>query len=279
MGNILKSSSGSTTTTVTDAVATALRAYYQTQTHVPAPPLAVAPQPINDINLSIVAIRQLPNPNLSARAEGKSFPAPSRKEFLGDYEKQFKLIDQAIKVESLFDKPFIRNAKEDEAKLGNIPAPKKLLILGQPGVGKSTMSQYMAYRWGAGTLWQNRFDYVFWIPLRQLRDEPAKSEWSLAKILYEHCINPADDSEKSLDETGYIQALQTLLNQSNSRILFLLDGYDEVAHLDVKGSFLRKVFEKVFYHNKDRTIDHAVIMTSRPLIYIQYYGPCPGCKR
>ncbi|PCI36547.1 MAG: hypothetical protein COB50_04575, partial [Thiotrichales bacterium] len=67
-------------------------------------------------------------------------------------------VKKSIELAKLFEK-----LEGDENK-----AVSRVLITGRAGVGKSTMSQYMAYKWSKGDLWQGKFDYVFWLPLKNL---------------------------------------------------------------------------------------------------------------
>ena len=63
------------------------------------------------------------------------------------------------------------SGQKEEVEIENIfnePAIRKLLILGGAGVGKSTLMQYMAYRWSTNNLWNDRFDYVYRVPLKKL---------------------------------------------------------------------------------------------------------------
>ena len=71
-----------------------------------------------------------------------------------------------VTVEKIFD-PFDDKDKEPH---------KKLLILGRAGCGKSTLCKYIARRWArqdadgatCTILWTDRFEWVFWMPLRNL---------------------------------------------------------------------------------------------------------------
>ncbi len=112
---------------------------------------------------------------------------------------------EPISLSKLFD-------KRDEGQ-----EPKRLLLVGRAGMGKSTLCQYIAYSWASGELWSDKFEAVIWIPLRNLRN--FKGNETSAFIL-EHCIPPS--------EKGIFPADLTLFLQKNKqKILFILDGYDE----------------------------------------------------
>jgi DNA replication protein DnaC len=63
--------------------------------------------------------------------------------------------------------------------------PKKLLILGRAGIGKSTLCQYIANQWAEEKLWNGKFDAVFWVPLRKLQN--VHSAETAASVLFRLC--------------------------------------------------------------------------------------------
>ncbi len=69
--------------------------------------------------------------------------------------------EQEIELEKIFDNNNALNCN-------------KVLILGGAGVGKSTLMQYIANRWGNDNLWNNKFDYVYKVSLKQLLTERCK---------------------------------------------------------------------------------------------------------
>ena len=63
------------------------------------------------------------------------------------------------------------NANKTEIKLDSIfNNGNKVLIYGRAGIGKTTLCNYISYMWAKEeqALWQDKFDYVFWLPLRSL---------------------------------------------------------------------------------------------------------------
>ena len=44
---------------------------------------------------------------------------------------------------------------------GDQTKPRRYLLLGGPGTGKSTVTQMLCYQWGNRELWNNRFSLVF----------------------------------------------------------------------------------------------------------------------
>jgi len=91
---------------------------------------------------------------------------------------------------------------------------QKILLLGKAGIGKSTLCQKMAHDWASGKLWNDLFDVVYWIPLRQLNDFSLKDTAFLDGViphLFSHPFNPS------------------------KKTLLILDGYDEATDELAKG--------------------------------------------
>jgi HEAT repeat protein len=96
---------------------------------------------------------------------------------------------------------------------------KKLLILGGAGIGKSILCQYIAYQWSCGKLWPGKFDALFWVPLRKLQH--AYTAETTASFLFRVCCQEYGPTLYSKDIIDYLE-------QNKERILFVLDGLDEV---------------------------------------------------
>ncbi|CAF3886146.1 unnamed protein product [Adineta steineri] len=103
---------------------------------------------------------------------------------------------------------------------------RNVLVFGRAGIGKSTFCRYIAYQWATGIIWQ-KYELIALIPLRSLTADrypilPAGANYSLIVILRKECFS-FDQYLSEKDETQ----LQDQFH--NSRILWLLDGYDEIV--------------------------------------------------
>lgn len=141
---------------------------------------------------------------------------------------------------------------------------RKILILGHAGSGKSALCQYLATLWakskeessritnGIETYLREKFDVVFWIELRELRKIVTSD---LAEVLHNHCLAGLDKPTK-MEVSSYIK------NANNAeRILFIVDGYDEIA--DLLNIELNHPIKTLL---KDLAADYPnMILTSRPL--------------
>ncbi len=112
-------------------------------------------------------------------------------------------------------------------------APKRLLVLGRAGIGKSTLCQKVAYQWASSEvkekLWeeedgQEKFKLVVWVPLRNLLDYPEYE--TLSDVILKECISKDQSGEKSISKEAVVRGLKEL---KPNDILFVCDGYDEVA--------------------------------------------------
>ena len=152
-----------------------------------------------------------------------------------------------IEIEKIFDKLTTSDAEMQ---------PNKLLILGGAGVGKSTLMQYMAYKWGNGEIWNDKFDYVYRITLKTLLDECWLDDYqdrnNLLKCLAHYHLTSSSSEKK--DEKIKLEDMEWPVD--NSKVLLLLDGYDEVAHLRNSNRF-EKIFGEIYIHPN-------LILSSRP---------------
>lgn len=208
-----------------DPITVALQTYYRSQDRLPG---LIFPDeyshPIADINLSIIEYkterRELKEhkeeKEKKERKEEKD--AATSETALAHYE-ELHNVRHPIPVKDIFD-CFIGSS----GKLETNPA-KKLLILGAPGIGKTTMSQFLAHQWSSeAKLFRAKFDYVFWVPLRNLPTlmEQVK-EKKLSDIIHRECLK----NNKSISISG----IEYILTKKRDRTLIIADGYDEIAAL------------------------------------------------
>ncbi|KAJ6024149.1 hypothetical protein N7540_004946 [Penicillium herquei] len=145
--------------------------------------------------------------------------------------------DKMIALPSLFDKREVN---------GKTTQPRRILIHGRAGVGKSTLCKKIVHDFICGELWSELFDRIIWLPLRDLKEKPT-----LQELLDSYLQN----SSSRLDRKRLVAALQKLVDSSdsNSRTLLLLDGLDEVPPESTSRAAVRNLLNH-----------HSVIITSRP---------------
>ena len=135
-------------------------------------------------------------------------------------------------------------------------APKKVLICGRAGVGKTTLVEYIAREWAVLKLWPH-FDYVFVVKLREF----SKDKWSLSDLLLDGLTLKENDERAAFKE----------ICQNFKGVLFLFDGGDELAggvgHSKERFPIEEKVvMSRMIYCviNCKRFHDASVVITTRP---------------
>ncbi len=146
--------------------------------------------------------------------------------------------NKLIALDSLFEPRQLRN--------GLTGMPKRILIQGRAGIGKTTLCKKLVYDYQHNTAWQEQFDSVIWVPLRQLK---TLQIYSLDKLLRKHYFASAG--------TGYAQALAQRVLDHQDKTLFILDGLDEVVSELDKGYPLSEFLQTLLNQAH-------VVITSRP---------------
>ncbi|XHG04083.1 hypothetical protein AWENTII_007364 [Aspergillus wentii] len=132
-------------------------------------------------------------------------------------------------------------------KDGSNGRPKRILIRGRAGVGKTTLCKRIVHDFIHDGMWQDQFDRVLWIPLRRLKGRSDSNDFIPSDYFALH-------EEKDIMTT----ALRKAVSQKDSRTLLILDGLDEVsAYQTENGVHFVELFQSLLNR-------HDVIVTSRP---------------
>ncbi len=147
-------------------------------------------------------------------------------------------INKLISLDQLFARQKLRDGSE--------AIPKRILIQGRAGIGKTTLCKKLVYEFHHNKLWQDQFDCVLWVPLRQLKAH------HLTRFEDLFCNYYFTDHEEVR-----AKALAAALHDHRDKTLFILDGLDEaIDELDERLSL-----KKFLQHLLDQK---HVIITSRP---------------
>ena len=125
---------------------------------------------------------------------------------------------------------------------------KKILIEGAPGSGKTTITWHICKQWGLGEMFNDLFDVVV---LVQLRDPDVHSAQSLVELL-----------PRSLSDPGMVSlAADALLKAEGEKSLVIYDGLDELPRQSKCYEWLLKLLHKPSSVGLAKS---SVIITSRP---------------
>ncbi|PGG99156.1 hypothetical protein GX51_06415 [Blastomyces parvus] len=134
---------------------------------------------------------------------------------------------------------------ERERQGGGVYRPKRIMIRGRAGVGKTTLCKKIVHDFLDGKIWSDRFRRIFWVPLRAL-----KGRFTFKEFLREEYFSMDGDSD------SLTSALLTAIRNENT--LLLLDGLDEISgERNASGTALVEVF-KALLNTRN------AIITSRP---------------
>ncbi|KAF3071780.1 hypothetical protein CFAM422_006224 [Trichoderma lentiforme] len=137
---------------------------------------------------------------------------------------------------------------------GCVVHPRRILIRGRAGVGKTTLCKKMVFEFyrGTWTEWNKNFNRILWVPLRNLKlQERTRPGYN-----YE-CLFSDEYFSLPEDRPDLAKNLSKAVAAKNNTTLFLLDGLDEVSeYLDGEDTMSRFLQDLLKQPN--------VIITSRP---------------
>ncbi|KAF5696184.1 peptidase C14 [Fusarium globosum] len=131
--------------------------------------------------------------------------------------------DDEINLTKIFDQ---RENSDDTHVL-----PRRILIRGRAGIGKTTLCKKMIHEFMRNGMWNSLFDRALWIPLRNLKQRPSAG-YNLSKLFDHEFFHSSNEYG-----IGGIKLFSRELHKAlkHNRTLFILDGWDEVVNLTGSG--------------------------------------------
>ncbi|XP_073479542.1 NACHT, LRR and PYD domains-containing protein 3-like [Aquarana catesbeiana] len=93
--------------------------------------------------------------------------------------------------------------------------PRIVVLQGAAGIGKTMTSKKIMLDWASGDLYQDKFDFVFYLSCREINTIPGNI--SLVGLLSRSCRLSLDDLVSILEDPG-----------SQRKLLTIVDGFDEL---------------------------------------------------
>ncbi|XP_078598407.1 NACHT, LRR and PYD domains-containing protein 3-like [Branchiostoma floridae x Branchiostoma japonicum] len=143
---------------------------------------------------------------------------------------------------------------------GQSTEPRCILIEGEAGGGKTTfLSKEALDAVSQETELGRQHDITLLIRLQEVREGKTIEE-----IVWDQCV---PETTEGID----VQSIKSILQRNESRVLFLLDGYDELRfEARAEGQVIPKLLSGKLYPNS------TIVITSRPSAGVQQYTR-PDC--
>jgi hypothetical protein len=139
-------------------------------------------------------------------------------------------------------------------KNDTIAQPKQVFIEGQAGVGKTTLCKRTTHDFLYNGLWKDYFDWLIWLPLRKLKEQPSTLFDLKGLFAYQFLSDQFDQHRDLLAEFMWKEAD----NPADSNcMLFFLDGLDEISHFWDDDTVMKQLFPNA--RAADRDCDHQAV--------------------
>ncbi|XP_070599828.1 NACHT, LRR and PYD domains-containing protein 12-like isoform X1 [Erythrolamprus reginae] len=113
-------------------------------------------------------------------------------------------------------------------------SPKVVVLQGAAGIGKTMMSKKIMFDWASQQLYQDKFNFVFYICCRKMNLHAETEKHSIAEIISEGWLN-LHESKKVIPN----------ILKNEEKLLFVIDGFDELYSFDwSKDSFCSELWKK-----------------------------------
>ena len=146
-----------------------------------------------------------------------------------------------------------------------------VLLIGGPGMGKTTISQTLSYRWGIRELWDEKYDFVFHLTCRKLKEDckiDSKEINILQLLVNHHHTQSMQKKNHTQNITNIEEKLYQHITSYGDRVLVIIDGLDELEGW-------KEVVKKHNQEDKEEGRGKSTILKKHPvpkLIYNLAFG-------
>jgi hypothetical protein len=136
-----------------------------------------------------------------------------------------------------------------------VEAVQRILLTGDPGTGKTTVSRKLAYQWAVGK-WGPEVDNLYLLPVRKLQQsEYDGTRYNRDKTLATAIVNICFANDLPTTEADYNRLREHIHQElEKSTTLVILDGLDERTGAS----------EQILSQAQDQSAPHKLLMLSRP---------------
>ena len=173
-------------------------------------------------------------------------PEPSTKKPRLDYSKVTKNITDIFAADP---------TDLTETGTSSSKAPKRILIEGAPGIGKTVLAKEIAYQWAANEI-LTEIKIVFLLYLRDPQLQSITTTKQLVKYMSMGCLH----GEKITTLVEY------LVNTQGQQLCIVMDGFDEYPNTLQENSFIVDII------NRTVLPDATVVVTSRPTATVSLHS-------
>ncbi|KAJ0304363.1 hypothetical protein Brms1b_011261 [Colletotrichum noveboracense] len=203
------------------------------------------------INLSIVEQVQAKKPSQDEGEAKDSAPKSSPFSLFARLNIETSSDKSQVQLKDLFS----QRKRTDGTEI----SPRRILIRGRAGVGKTTLCKKMVHEFVGGGMWRDLFDRVLWVPLRNLKERPAPG-YNLERFLFDEFFRLQGD------KPGKLFAEETSKALKDNRTLLILDGWDEVNQIATANTDMSRFLCDELLRQPN------IIITSRPYASIPVQG-------
>ncbi|KAI1740209.1 armadillo-type protein [Xylaria scruposa] len=147
--------------------------------------------------------------------------------------------ERQVELSALFD-----------SRGGSTRDPRRILIRGNAGIGKTTLCKKIVHDFTHGIIWRGLFDRILWVQLRKLKK--LKPNGSLYKMFLHIYFSDHPSAVHAVSLGEFMRD-----EEYRSRSIFILDGLDEVVDLFSESQLLVDLLKMP-----------SVIITTRPHVII-----------